>query len=146
MGTEGELTSCSSSGSQLSRYTFLESLASQNQVLFYHLALMHLHEILPIIYTPTIGTAIEQYSEMWRRPQGLFLTDPDQANMRNLMLSAKAPKDVRFAPRLSVKRSRLKVSLLCRSTSLLSRIRRAFSGLEIRESEVSSSRSVRATS
>lgn len=47
-----------------------------------------------VIYTPTVGTAIQQYSTIWRRPDGLFLAYPDRSIMRQLMLEMKDPKDV----------------------------------------------------
>ncbi|KAL8293726.1 hypothetical protein RQP46_000427 [Phenoliferia psychrophenolica] len=77
----------------LSKYTFLASLRDQNHVLYYNLILRHLSELLPIIYTPTVGEAIQKYSTIWRRPDGLFLTYPDRAIMRELMLTFKKPKD-----------------------------------------------------
>lgn len=90
------------------------SLRDQNQVLFFHLVLRHLKEILPIIYTyvisislflklpfdifhlssPTVGLAIEQYSLIFRRPDGLFLNYPDASTMKATMLNAKKREDV----------------------------------------------------
>ncbi len=58
---------------------FLGGLLSRNQVLFYRLLLNHLPEMLPIVYTPTIGTMIQRFSREFRRPGGVYLSvdDPD---------------------------------------------------------------------
>ncbi|GAA6064064.1 hypothetical protein JCM10212_007038 [Sporobolomyces blumeae] len=80
--------------SNLAKYTFLSSLRDQNHVLFYNLCLRHLNELLPIIYTPTVGEAIQKYSTIWRRPDGLFLSYKGKDRMRELLLQAKRPKDV----------------------------------------------------
>ncbi|GAA5918126.1 hypothetical protein JCM1841_005263 [Sporobolomyces salmonicolor] len=80
--------------SPMAKYTFLSSLRDQNLVLFYNLALRHLQELLPVIYTPTVGEAIQNYSTIWRRPDGLFLSFAGRKRMRELMLQAKRPKDV----------------------------------------------------
>ncbi|GAA6015636.1 hypothetical protein JCM10207_008154 [Rhodosporidiobolus poonsookiae] len=81
-------------GSPIAKYTFLSSLRDQNIVLFYALCLRHLHELLPVLYTPTVGEAIQKYSTIWRRPDGLFLSYDHRNKMRELMLQAKRPKDV----------------------------------------------------
>lgn len=53
---------------------FLTSLQDRNEVLFYRLLSEHMHEMLPIIYDPTVATAIEQYSHEYRRPRGVYLS------------------------------------------------------------------------
>ncbi|GAA5933408.1 hypothetical protein JCM3775_000681 [Rhodotorula graminis] len=78
----------------LAKYTFLSSLRDQNIVLFYSLCLRHLNELLPVIYTPTVGEAIQKYSTIWRRPDGLFLSYKHRHQLKELMLAAKRPKDV----------------------------------------------------
>ena len=63
----------------LSRNTFLTSLKYQNEVLYYRLILDHLSDVFSVVYTPTEGEAIENYSHIFRRPEGIFLNvhDPD---------------------------------------------------------------------
>lgn len=56
----------------------LYDLYNRNVVLFYRLLKDHLSEMLPIVYTPTVGEAIEQYSQVYRRPGGLYLSIDDQ--------------------------------------------------------------------
>jgi malate dehydrogenase (oxaloacetate-decarboxylating) len=58
----------------LGRNVYLTALRDRNEVLFYRLLSDHLEEMLPIIYTPTIGQAIERYSHEYRRPRGVFLS------------------------------------------------------------------------
>jgi malate dehydrogenase (oxaloacetate-decarboxylating) len=58
----------------LAKNVYLTALRDRNEVLFYRLLSEHVDEMLPIIYTPTIGQAIERYSHEYRRPRGVFLS------------------------------------------------------------------------
>ncbi|WP_042432116.1 NAD-dependent malic enzyme [Streptacidiphilus anmyonensis] len=79
----------------LAKHLNLAALHDRNEVLFYRLVSEHLEEMLPIVYTPTIGTAIEQYSHDYRRPRGLFLSvDAPQDVERSLRASGLGPDDV----------------------------------------------------
>jgi malate dehydrogenase (oxaloacetate-decarboxylating) len=64
----------------LSKNLYLTALRDRNEVLFYRLLGEHVGEMLPIVYTPTIGEVIERYSHEYRRPRGVFLSidRPDQ--------------------------------------------------------------------
>jgi malate dehydrogenase (oxaloacetate-decarboxylating) len=64
----------------LAKNLFLSSVRDRNEVLFYRLLTEHLEEMLPIVYTPTVGTAIERYSLEFGRPRGVYLSvnHPDQ--------------------------------------------------------------------
>jgi malate dehydrogenase (oxaloacetate-decarboxylating) len=57
----------------LAKNVFLTALHDRNEVLFFRLLTDHLREMLPIVYTPTIGEAIERYSQQYRRPRGVYL-------------------------------------------------------------------------
>ena len=57
----------------LAKNVFLANMRDRNEVLFYRLLTDHLEEMLPIVYTPTVGKAIERYSHEYRRPRGVFL-------------------------------------------------------------------------
>ena len=57
----------------LAKNVMLGNMRDRNEVLFYRLLADHLEEMLPIVYTPTVGKAIEQYSHEYRRPRGVFL-------------------------------------------------------------------------
>lgn len=63
----------------LAKYVYLNTMQDRNETLFYRLLTDHLEEMLPIVYTPTIGKAIETYSHWYHRPRGIFLSieDPD---------------------------------------------------------------------
>ncbi|ETW86615.1 hypothetical protein HETIRDRAFT_307063 [Heterobasidion irregulare TC 32-1] len=70
----------------LRKNSFLQSLKDQNWVLYYQLIQRHLRELIPIIYTPTEADAIAQYSHLFRRSEGLYLTFPDQDSMEESFL------------------------------------------------------------
>jgi malate dehydrogenase (oxaloacetate-decarboxylating) len=79
----------------LAKNVYLANLRDRNEILFYRLLSEHLAEMLPIVYTPTVGRAIERYSHEYRRPRGVFLSvdHPDlvEASLRNYGLG---PDDV----------------------------------------------------
>ncbi len=60
--------------SDLDKHVFLRALQDRNSVLFYAFVSRHLAELLPIVYTPTVGLACEQWSRIYRRERGLFLS------------------------------------------------------------------------
>lgn len=64
-------------GSDIFKWAFLTQLHDSNEVLFYKLMSEHVSEMLPIVYTPTVGTAIEEFSHIYRRPRGVFLNIED---------------------------------------------------------------------
>ena len=76
----------------LARNTFLASLRQRNEVLFYKLLEDHLQEMLPVVYTPVIADAIENYSKGFRTPDGVFLSVDDidgvETALRNYGLEA----------------------------------------------------------
>jgi len=72
-------------GKPLNRHIYLRQLQDTNEVLFHHLLSRHLEEMLPIVYTPTVGEACRRFSEIYRRPRGLFLTYEDRHRFREIL-------------------------------------------------------------
>ncbi|KAJ5227510.1 Malic enzyme NAD-binding [Penicillium citrinum] len=68
----------SSRQDDLAKNTFMASMKAQNEVLYYRLLQTHLKEMFSIIYTPTEGDAIQNYSRLFRKPEGCFLNIKDQ--------------------------------------------------------------------
>jgi malate dehydrogenase (oxaloacetate-decarboxylating) len=60
----------------LERHIYLRALQDTNEVLFYRLLLEHIEEMTPIVYTPVVALACEQFSHIYRRPRGLFISYP----------------------------------------------------------------------
>ena len=66
----------------LERNIYLHALYNNNEMLFYQLIAKHLSDMLPIIYTPTVGVAVEKFSAQFRRERGLYLCYQDRHHMR----------------------------------------------------------------
>ncbi len=64
--------------SDLQRYVFLRGLQDSNETLFYALLTRNIEEMMPIVYTPTVGLGCELFSRIFRKPRGLFLSIPHQ--------------------------------------------------------------------
>ncbi|ROT93696.1 NAD-dependent malic enzyme [Marinobacter sp. R17] len=72
----------------LDRHVTLRAIQDDNETLFFHLLEDHLEEMLPIIYTPTVGEACEEFSNIYRNHRGLFVSYTDREHMDYLLRSA----------------------------------------------------------
>ena len=66
------------------RYAFLRDLQDTNETLFYSVLVNNLEELLPIVYTPTVGEGCERFSEIWRKPRGVFLSYANKHRIREI--------------------------------------------------------------
>ncbi|HYA17778.1 MAG TPA: NAD-dependent malic enzyme [Bryobacteraceae bacterium] len=71
--------------SNFEKYSFLRDLLDRNETLFYALLIGHMEEMLPIVYTPTVGEGCERFSEIWRTPNGVFLSYPNRARISQIL-------------------------------------------------------------
>src|SRR5271166_2437196 len=69
----------------LERHIYLRALQDTNEVLFYRLLLDHIAEMTPIVYTPVVAQACEQFSHIYRRPRGLFISYPLRDSIPELL-------------------------------------------------------------
>jgi malate dehydrogenase (oxaloacetate-decarboxylating) len=72
-------------GSDMQKYVFLRGLQDSNETLFYALLTRNIEEMMPIVYTPTVGLGCQQFSSIFRKPRGLFLSYPHQADIRRIL-------------------------------------------------------------
>ena len=67
------------------KYAFLRDLQDTNETLFYALLLRNIEEMLPLVYTPTVGEGCQRFSEIWRKPRGLFLSYPNKDRIDQIL-------------------------------------------------------------
>ena len=69
----------------LERYIFLSALLDRNERLFYHTVIENIEEIMPLIYTPTVGEACKEYAHIFRNPRGFYITPDDKTHIREML-------------------------------------------------------------
>jgi malate dehydrogenase (oxaloacetate-decarboxylating)(NADP+) len=79
----------------IEKYIYMVSLQDRNETLFYRVVLDNLEEMTPIIYTPTVGQACQEYGQIFRRPRGLFISAQDRGHVADVLCNW-ARKDVRM--------------------------------------------------
>lgn len=70
------------------RHVFLRDIQDTNETLFYKLVRDHLEEVMPVIYTPTVGNACERFSQIYRKSRGLFISYPNRHNLDDMLQNA----------------------------------------------------------
>jgi malate dehydrogenase (oxaloacetate-decarboxylating) len=76
----------------LERHIYLRALQDTNEVLFYRLLLDHIEEMTPMVYTPVVALACEQFSHIYRRPRGLFVSYPLRDSIPTLLRNRPNPE------------------------------------------------------
>lgn len=76
----------------LERYAFLRDLQDTNETLFYAMLGQNVEELLPIVYTPTVGAGCRSFSRLFRKPRGLFLSMPHRKQMREILANPQFDK------------------------------------------------------
>src|SRR5262250_139504 len=67
------------------KYSFLRDLQDANETLFYALIVRNVEQMLPLVYTPTVGEGCERFSEIWRKPRGVFLSYPNRDRIAQIL-------------------------------------------------------------
>ena len=78
----------SSFQTDLNKHIYLRAIQDNNETLYYRLVQEHLEEMMPIIYTPTVGDACEQFSDIYRSSRGLFISYDDRHNLDDILRNA----------------------------------------------------------
>jgi malate dehydrogenase (oxaloacetate-decarboxylating) len=76
----------------LGRHIYLRQLQDSNETLFYRLMLDHIEEMMPIVYTPTVGLACQQFSHIYRRPRGLVVSYPLRDSIAEILRNRPNPE------------------------------------------------------
>ena len=69
----------------IERYIFLSALHDRNETLFYRTVIDNIEEVMPLIYTPTVGQACKEFAHIFRRPRGFYITPDDKGQIRNIL-------------------------------------------------------------
>lgn len=72
----------------MDKHIYLRNIQDANETAYYRLVVDHLEEIMPLIYTPTVGQACQQFSKIYRRKRGLFIAYPDRDRIDDILQNA----------------------------------------------------------
>jgi len=70
---------------EIDKHIYLRNIQDTNETLFYRLIGNHLEEMMPVIYTPTVGAACERFSEIYRRARGVFISYQNRHNLDDIL-------------------------------------------------------------
>ena len=70
---------------EIDKHIYLRNIRDTNETLFYRSVQNHLEEMMPVIYTPTVGAACERFSEIYRRSRGVFISYQNRHNMDDIL-------------------------------------------------------------
>ena len=76
------------------KYSLMRDLQDSDETLFYSLIAHHVEELLPVVYTPAVGEGCQRFSEIWRKPRGLFISYPNR-HLIDQMLARKRYDEIR---------------------------------------------------
>ncbi len=79
------LTSLRSKSSNIEKYIYLTTLQNRNEVLFYRTVIDHIEEMVPLIYTPTVGEACQKYGAIYTKPRGMFISLRDRGHVAEIL-------------------------------------------------------------
>lgn len=80
----------------LERFIYLSSMQERNETLFFRVVMDNLRELMPIIYTPTVGQVCEQYGHIFRRPHGMWISADDSGSIHEVLGNWPRADDVRI--------------------------------------------------
>ena len=76
----------------IDKHIYLRNIQDTNETLFHHLIEQHIEEVMPLIYTPTVGLACEKFSQIYRRKRGLFISYPERHKIDDMLQNATKQK------------------------------------------------------
>lgn len=79
------LTNLHACATDVDRYLYLIGLQDRNETLFYRLVTRHIEEVMPLIYTPTVGQACLDYGHIFRRPRGMYISMDDKGHVEDVL-------------------------------------------------------------
>jgi malate dehydrogenase (oxaloacetate-decarboxylating) len=71
------------------KYSFMRDLQDTNETVFYSLILHNVEELLPVVYTPEVGEGCQRFSEIWRKPRGLFISYPNKGLIEQMLADSR---------------------------------------------------------